>query len=120
MPSAAILRNTILILLVALAVAACSSGDSADTTQPGATDDVINVTIDNFTFNESTVAASVGDVVRWTNDQSVTHTVTSGDELWDTTLSSGDSFVFTFDEAGSFPYFCAIHPAMTGTIEVSG
>jgi plastocyanin len=117
---ATILRNTVLITLVAVLVSACSSSDSDSTTQPGGTADVIDVTIDNFTFDESSVSASVGDTVRWTNEQSTTHTVTSGDELWDSTLSSGDMFEFTFDEAGSYPYFCAIHPSMTGTIEVAG
>jgi plastocyanin len=35
-------------------------------------------------------------------------------------LSSGATFEFTFDEPGTYPYFCSIHPSMTGTVEVTG
>lgn len=120
MRSTPILRLLVVGFVCALAVTACSPDDSSDTTQPGSSGDVVDVTIDNFSFDESTVSVEVGDVVRWTNEQSVTHTVTSGDDLFDATLSSGATLGFTFDEPGSFPYFCAIHPSMTGTVEVAG
>ena len=110
----------LLLMVVALATASCSSGDSASTTQGSPGGNVVEVTIDNFAFDPSTLDLEVGDVVRWSNEQSVTHTVTSNDDLWDATVSSGSTIEFTFDEAGTFPYFCAIHPSMTGTLEVSG
>lgn len=108
-------------LAIVVMVAACSSDGSTDSTSPGGSSgDVVDVTIENFMFVDSTASVSVGDTVRWTNNQSVSHTVTSGEELWDTTLSNGGTFEFTFDDAGTYPYFCAIHPSMTGTVEVSG
>jgi len=43
------------------------------------------------------------------------------DEMWDSeTLQPGESFSFTFDTPGTFPYFCHIHPFMMGSVTVSG
>jgi plastocyanin len=53
------------------------------------------------------------------NDANLSHTATSDDEVFDSgNLSEGDEFSFTFDEAGTFPYFCQVHPTMRGTIIV--
>jgi plastocyanin len=120
MRSGPIFRVVIVACALGFAVTACSSAGSSTTTQPRATADEVDITIDNFTFDESTVSVEVGTVVRWTNNQTVTHTVTSGDALWDMALSSGATFEFTFDEPGTYPYFCSIHPSMTGTVEVTG
>jgi plastocyanin len=117
--SSSIVRILIVAVVFTTAVPACSSGGATETTQPGSTADDVDVTIDNFSFDESTISVEVGTVVRWTNEQSVTHTVTSGDALWDMTLSSGATFEFTFEDPGTYPYFCAIHPSMTGTVEVT-
>jgi plastocyanin len=47
------------------------------------------------------------------------HTVTADDDSFDSgTLSNGDTFEQTFDEAGEFAYHCEIHSSMTGTITV--
>jgi plastocyanin len=52
-------------------------------------------------------------------DANVPHTATSDDEVFDSgTLNEGDEFSFTFDEAGTFSYFCQVHPTMQGTIVV--
>lgn len=115
-----LLRTLALSLLVVTLVAACSSDDSTDTTEPGPDGSSTEVTIDNFTFSPSSLSVAAGDTVEWTNDQSITHTVTSNDELFDMTLSEDATFEFTFEDAGTYPYFCAIHPAMVGTIEVTG
>lgn len=107
-------------MVTTVALAGCSSGNTTDSTGSPNAGDAVDVVVDNFAFDAGTVEISAGDTVRWTNSQSVTHTVTSEDELWDATLSSGGTFEFTFSDSGSYPYFCAIHPSMTGTIEVGG
>jgi len=68
----------------------------------------------------------VGDTVSWSNDDAAAHTVTSGstsegpDATFDSSLfMSGDIFEFTFDEPGTYPYFCMVHPWMTGEIIVN-
>jgi plastocyanin len=74
-------------------------------------------------FIPSTVTTSVGSTVIWTNDDSAAHTVTSGtaadgpDGIFDSSIfMSGKTFEFTFDEAGSYDYFCVVHPWMTGKV----
>ncbi len=57
----------------------------------------------------------------WVNNDTVPHTATSDTGVWDSgTLNPGQSFSFTFNDAGTFPYHCAIHGAasMSGTIVV--
>ena len=67
----------------------------------------------------------VGDTVTWENADSALHTVTSGyaedgfDGIFDSSLlEQGETFTYRFDHDGFYPYFCAIHPWMTGIIEV--
>ena len=71
------------------------------------------------------VSVSVGATVSWSNVDSAVHTVTSGtpgavsDEFDSGLFMAGSSFEFTFDEAGTYDYFCMVHPWMTGIIHVS-
>ena len=84
---------------------------------------VTNADIKDFTHQDLTV--EVGTTVVWTQQDGVPHTTTSGtpsdpDGLWDSdTLRRGDTFSFTFGEAGEFKYYCRIHPSsMRATITV--
>lgn len=88
------------------------------TTVPGEADH--QLTIDGFAFSgPSTV--SVGDTILVTNEDSFPHTWTSDDGGWTSgTLSTGSTFFYTFEEAGTFDYFCGIHSEMTGSITVEG
>ena len=80
----------------------------------------VNVSIQDFSFQKENEEIVVGDTVRWTNRDLAAHTTTSNSGLWDSgSLSQGQAFSFTFATPGTFPYFCAIHPSMTGTIVVS-
>jgi plastocyanin len=80
----------------------------------------VAVDISDFAFQPGTVTIQVGDTVTWTNNDSVAHTATSTDDpaLFDGEMAPGESFSFTFTEAGSFAYFCEIHPEMEGTVVV--
>ncbi len=63
-----------------------------------------------------TMRVEVGTSVTWTNMDAAPHTTTAGfpevpSGQWDSsTLNQGDDFFFTFQQVGSFPYFCEIHP----------
>jgi plastocyanin len=62
----------------------------------------------------------VGDSVKWTNEDSITHTVTADDGAFDSgNLAAGKAFSFTFDQAGTFAYHGKIHQRMTGTVTVT-
>ena len=63
--------------------------------------------------------SSEGNIVSWTNDDSIEHTVTSDDGSFDSgPIAPGDTFDNTFDSPGEFGYHCSIHPFMTGVVIV--
>jgi plastocyanin len=78
------------------------------------------VTIQNFAFEPLAVSINVGDSVTWTNNDTAPHTATASDKSFDSgRLDQGQSFSFTFTQAGTFQYVCTFHDRMpAGTIEV--
>ena len=80
---------------------------------------VRTLTIQNFAFNPPTLVATLNDTVRIINGDSVPHTVTSDQGLFDTgIISIGKSKRGIAKRRGTFPYHCSIHPFMRGTIVV--
>ena len=91
------------------------SGDAPRATAAADT----GVTISDFQFAPASVTIDVGDTVTWTNDGPTPHSATADDGSFDTGIfDAGQSRSQTFDEAGTFAYFCTPHPNMRGTIEV--
>jgi len=85
----------------------------------------LEVDIAGFMFDPQDLTVQVGETVTWTNNDDVPHTVTAGtpdmptpEEFDSGVLQPGDTFTYTFDEAGTFDYFCTLHPDMTATITV--
>jgi len=79
------------------------------------------VKIDNFSFGPPTLNVSVGTTVTWTNHDDIPHTVVSSDDpkaFKSKVLDSDEKFSFKFEKAGTYPYFCSIHPNMTGKVVV--
>ena len=75
--------------------------------KPSATADISLV---NYSFDLSELTVSVGTTVVWTNKDNVMHTVTSDTGLFDSgSLRNGDTFSFTFDQAGTYLYYCRPH-----------
>jgi len=79
------------------------------------------VRIVDFAYSPAGVTVNVGDTITWTNEDAAPHTATADDGEFDTgTLSRGASGSQTFSSAGTFSYFCTIHPSMTATVTVVG
>ncbi|MBI3704789.1 MAG: cupredoxin family copper-binding protein [Rhizobiales bacterium] len=79
----------------------------------------VEVKIDNFVYNPQTLTVKAGTTVTWVNHDDIPHTATSKTGVFRSkALDTDDKFSFTFATAGTFPYFCALHPHMTGTIVV--
>ena len=72
-------------------------------------------------YNPNPIEIKVGETVTWINNNSSPHTVTSSnDSTFDSdVLRRGETFSFTFDKEGEYPYFCTLHPSMTGTAVVT-
>ena len=78
-----------------------------------------NVDISGFAFVPQTLTVSVGTTVTWTNNDSVSHTITSNDNLFESgTIAKGATFSHTFEQKGTFNYHCSIHISMTGKVIV--
>lgn len=135
------------VLALVLAVSACAGGDepagsgeaadsaeeTADTGQSEAdtTGAQVDVAITDFSYEPETVEVSTGDTVAWTNGDMFAHTVTDAEaedgggefdgELGDldTVDAEGTTFAQTFDEPGTYEYFCRFHPDMRGTVVVT-
>ena len=76
--------------------------------------------MEGIKFNPPEITVAAGDTVTWTNNDTVGHDVTgdsfsSGDPGG---LQNGDTFEFTFKNAGSFDYVCTVHPGMEGSVTV--
>ena len=88
--------------------------DTATTSAEGKHETAIR----GFAF-EGTITIAVGTEVVWTNRDGAGHTVSAREGVFDSgALGEGESFSFTFDGAGSYEFYCQIHPSMTGTVVV--
>ncbi|HEU5422380.1 MAG TPA: cupredoxin domain-containing protein [Nitrolancea sp.] len=81
----------------------------------------VQVKIVNFAFEPATITIKPGTTVVWTNTSPTQHTTTSRQpaNVWDSgIMDSGAVFRFTFQQAGEFDYWCALHPEMLGKVIV--
>ena len=127
-----------------LTLTACASDGAAGSRAAGSAGDVasppadgVNVDVENIAFKPDEVRVLRTTAVTWTNlDAGVLHTVTSGtggtnpvpgvsegepnqpDGTFNGELPEDGSFSYTFNELGTFPYYCEIHPSMRGTVIV--
>ncbi len=123
--------------LALLALTACSPaastpspttsmpGMSMPTTSQSTSDQPVatnTVSIKNFAFVPISITVKVGTTVTWTNADQDPHTVTSDGKsgpLNSKPMNQGDTFQYTFSQAGTFSYLCTIHPFMTATVTVT-
>jgi plastocyanin len=91
-----------------LAFAAVAAQDATDV-----------VTIDNFTFSPKPLTVAMGTTVKWVNHDDIPHTVVEKNTTFRSkALDTDDSYSYTFTSAGTFDYFCGLHPHMVGQIIV--
>ena len=77
------------------------------------------VTIDNFSFTAPELTVAVGTTVKWVNHDDIPHNVVASNKAFRSKpLDTDDSYSFTFASAGSYDYFCGLHPKMQGKIIV--
>ena len=77
------------------------------------------VKIDNFVFGPQTITVPVGATVTWTNRDDIPHTSVSTEGVFKSkVLDTDEKFSYTFTKAGTYSYYCTIHPKMTGQVIV--
>lgn len=93
---------------------------AATTTSAPPSEATLSIRMAAFAFSGDD-AGTVGDTVRIVNNDDFSHTWTSTDQAFHSgTLGPGDEFIYTFEQPGTFTYFCQIHPEMSGTITIEG
>ncbi|MGB5672577.1 MAG: cupredoxin family copper-binding protein [Sedimenticolaceae bacterium] len=98
------------------AIPAAAPAKTAASTE---TSDAATVTISQMRFNAPTITIKVGGRVTWTNSEGIPHTVTADDESFGSSrLSAGETFSYTFNEPGTYTYYCQLHPMMRATVVV--
>ena len=79
----------------------------------------VDIKIDNFTFAPQRLIVRAGTTVIWRNRDDIPHAVASSRRLFKSkALDTDDTYAFTLTTAGTYEYFCSLHPQMTGTIVV--
>lgn len=119
-----VLILVIAIIIILVFITGCGSSNtnkdtsksvgSAQSTEKQGT---INVKINGYKFDPQTVNINKGDTVIWENEDSIIHNIASND-FTSPSLSKGDTFSFTFKDAGTFDYICSLHANMKGKVIV--
>jgi plastocyanin len=88
--------------------------------QPNESGDKYQINIDNFSFTPATLTVPVGAKVTWTNKDDVPHTVVSTTKAFphSPALDTDQSFSCAFTKAGTYEYYCSVHPKMVGKVVV--
>jgi len=106
-----VFAGSVMIALVLLAAV----GRSVDAQQPAPPE----VKIDNFSFGPATITVAAGSTVTWGNRDDIPHTVVSSDLAFKSkALDTDEKFSYTFSKAGTYSYYCSLHPKMIGQIVV--
>lgn len=104
-------------IFILLLLAVLASGCAQYGTQPSPPAQANAVNIQNYAFSPAEITITKGTTVTWTNLDTTPHTVT-GSSFDSGTLQKGQSWSYTFNDAGTFDYICSIHPAMKGKVMV--
>jgi plastocyanin len=103
------------VLIAMLLVAGSSRVTASD--QPSAAN--VGVKIDNFVFGPQAITVPVGTTVTWTNSDDIPHTAVSTDGVFKSkVMDTDEKFSYTFTKPGTYPYYCSVHPKMTGQVVV--
>src|SRR5438128_367383 len=115
------LRHLSAVAVLALAVAGCGGREAPsrqDMTAPASAEsEAARVTIDQFAYGPRELTVAAGTRVTWVNRDDVPHTVTSSEKprrFSSGTLDTDGQYTHLFTTPGTYEYFCAVHPKMTG------
>lgn len=93
------------------------SADDASAEPSAGTGDSVEIV--EFEFDPEEITVPAGTTVTFTNQDAAAHTATADDSSFDTQeLGKGDSAEETFDEPGTYTYYCRFHVFMKGSVVV--
>ncbi|SRR5260370_22807650 len=103
-------------VMIAMLLLVAGSSRVTASNQPSAN---VAVKIDNFVFGPQAITVAVGTTVTWTNSDDIPHTAVSTDGVFKSkVIDTDEKFSYTFTKAGTYSYYCSVHPKMTGQVLV--
>jgi len=107
----------LVVILITIGVVLTVYSQSAGTAPANTAEN--EIVIQNFAFEPSTLTVKAGTKVTWVNRDDEPHTATATDKRFNSkTMENGDRFSTEFTQPGTYKYYCALHPKMTGQIIV--
>jgi plastocyanin len=104
-------------VMIAMLLLFAGSPNVTAADQPSAAN--AEVKIDNFVFGPQTLTVPVGATVTWTNKDDIPHTTVSTDGVFKSkVMDTDEKYSYTFTKAGTYSYYCSVHPKMTGKVVV--
>ena len=77
------------------------------------------IRVDNFTFAPDTLTVPLNSIVTWINKDDIPHVIASNDGVFKSkALDTDQKYSYTFNKAGTYTYYCSIHPKMVGKVVV--
>ena len=111
------IASVVMPVMIAMLLLFAGSSRVAASDQPSAAN--VAVKIDNFVFGPQTLTVPVGTTVTWTNSDDIPHTAVSTDGVFKSkVMDTDEKFSYTFTKAGTYSYYCSVHPKMTGQVVV--
>jgi len=112
-------RIASVVMPVMIAMLLLFAGPSRVTASDQSTAANVAVKIDNFVFGPQAITVPVGTTVTWTNSDDIPHTAVSTDGVFKSkVMDTDEKFSYTFTKAGTYSYYCSVHPKMTGQVVV--
>jgi plastocyanin len=111
------IAGVVMPVIIAVLLLVAGSSRVTATDQPSAAN--VAVKIDNFAFGPQAITVPVGTTVTWTNSDDIPHTAVSTDGVFKSkVMDTDEKFSYTFTKAGTYSYYCSVHPKMTGQVVV--
>ena len=118
------LSSLVVCSVIVVASGACGGGDKKDDTKAGGeVSGEPAVKIVNFQFEPKTLTVKAGSTVKWTNEDTATHSIKDTSQLATPVspdlVGKGSTFSITYGQPGSYSYICGIHQYMSGSVQVN-
>ena len=111
------IAGVVMPVMIAMLLLVAGSSRVTATDQPSTAN--VAVKIDNFVFGPQAITVPVGTTVTWTNSDDIPHTAVSTDGVFKSrVMDTEEKFSYTFTKAGTYSYYCSVHPKMTGKVVV--
>ena len=111
------IASVVMPVMIAMLLLLVGSPSVKANDQPSAAN--VAVKIDNFVFGPQMLTVPVGTTVTWTNSDDIPHTSVSTEGVFKSkVMDTDEKFSYTFTKAGTYSYYCSVHPKMTGQVVV--